>query len=524
MTRLVWRATIRAALFSAVALSSATAAETPNTPGADQPASGQDSLVSRGAYLARVGDCVACHTAPGGKPYAGGLYVNTPFGQLPTPNLTPDKETGLGNWTEQDFYRALHFGIRKDGAYLYPGLPYPWFTHVTEDDVKALWAYISSLPPVHAPTPPNKLMFPFTIRAGIAGWNALYFKPGTFKPDPGKSAAWNRGAYLVEGLGHCADCHTPKNLAQAPINSEAFAGGKVDNWYAPNITSDKKEGIGSWSQTTIVAYLKRGAAQGQGVAFGPMAQTVHDSLSHLTDQDLTDMATYIQTIPPKENYKLAALQTEGGGDPGEQVYLSYCSSCHQPNGRGIGNAIPNLADNGAVAAQGPQDVIRAVEGGLPAQDTYGPMPGFATVLTPQQIADVANYVRTSWGNKAPATATAEMASAIQPATETIMAGTHWCGKPPPAKLDQAIADPAHGIQGELAQITQVNMLDSVDKIVQDTKKADPDAKQADIVNSLTNAFCPYVQKNADVPARGKGPYLDRFSILVYTQLTDHNRN
>jgi mono/diheme cytochrome c family protein len=244
----------------------------------------------------------------------------------------------------------------------------------------------------------------------------------------------------------------------------------------------------------------------------------------LTDQDLNDMAKYIQTIPPKENYKLAALQTEGGQPAGEQVYLTYCSSCHQPNGQGIGNAIPNLAENGAVAAQGPQDVIRAIDGGLPAQDSYGPMPGFATVLTPQQIADVTNYVRTSWGNKAPATATADMASTIQPATETIMAGTHWCGKPPPAKLDQAIADPANGIESELGQVTQVNMLDQVDKIVQDTKKADPDAKQADIVNSLTNAYCPFVQKNPDVPARQKGPYLDRFSVLVYTQLTTHGRN
>jgi mono/diheme cytochrome c family protein len=385
--------------------------------------------------------------------------------------------------------------------------------------VLAIKAYLFSLAPVHAPTKPNKLIFPFNIRAGIAGWNALYFKPGVFKPDASKSPEWNRGAYLVEGFGHCADCHTPKNLAQAPINTEAFAGGKVDDWYAPNITSDKKEGIGSWSQQTIVAFLKNGASQGKGVAFGPMAQTVHDSLSHLTDQDLNAMAAYIKTIPPKENYKLAALQPNENQAAGQQVYLSYCASCHQPDGRGIGNAIPNLADNGAVTAQEPDDVIRAIDGGLPAQNTYGPMPGFATVLTPQQIADVTNYVRTSWGNKAPATATASQASAIQPKTETIMAGTHWCGKPPPAKLDRAIADPANGIEAAMASITPDTLLPAVDKIVKDVKKADPQAKQDDIVNSLTNAYCPYVAKNDAVPPRQKGPVLDRFSVLVYTQLT-----
>jgi mono/diheme cytochrome c family protein len=532
----LWRAALRATVFSLfmpVAVQAAGYGQDTNAKqdvGAKQgsgsqpdPAAanggGSQSLISRGAYLARVGDCVACHTAAGGKPYAGGLYVNTPFGQLPTPNLTPDKETGIGNWSDDDFYRAMHLGIRKDGAYLYPGLPYPWFTHATRDDVLAIKAFLFLLQPIHAPAKPNKLMFPFTIRAGIAGWNALYFKPGVFKPDASKSADWNRGAYLVEGLGHCSDCHTPKNTAQAPIDSEAFAGGKVDDWFAPNITSDPKEGIGKWSQATIVEYLKKGASPGQGVAFGPMAQTVHDSLSHLTDQDLNAMAAYIKTIPPKQNYKLASLQTEGTQPAGEQVYLSYCSSCHQPNGHGIAGAIPTLADNGAVTAQGPQDVIRAIDGGLPAQDTYGPMPGFATVLTAQQIADVTNYVRTAWGNKAPATATPDMASAIQAKTPTIMAGTHWCGKPPPAELDKAIADPANGIQSAMAAINDVNLLDQVDTIVKDVRKVAPQAKQADIVNSLTNAYCPYVDKNTSVVARQKGPILDRFSVLVYSQLT-----
>jgi mono/diheme cytochrome c family protein len=519
-----WRVAMRAAVFSAGLPGLAWAAAAGATAQPPGPGAAQDQI-TRGAYLARVGDCVACHTAAGGKPYAGGLYVNTPFGQLPTPNLTPDKEYGIGSWTDDQFYRAMHFGIRNDGAYLYPGLPYPWFTHVTRDDVMAIKAFLFSLPPVHEKNKPNKMAFPFTIREGIAGWNALYFHPGDFKPDPKQSAEWNRGAYLVTGLGHCADCHTPKNVALAPIDSEAFAGGNVDNWYAPNITSDPKEGIGTWSQPTIVTFLKNGASQGKGVVFGPMAQTVHDSLSHLTDADLNAMAVYIKSIPPKRNYKLASLQVAAGDQPiGEQVYLTNCSSCHQPNGKGITGVIPNLADNGAVAAQGPQNVIRAVEGGLPAQDSYGPMPGFATILSPQQIADVTNYVRTTWGNKAPATATAGMAETIQKATETIMAGTHWCGKPPPAALDEAIANPANGIEGEMKAMTPDTLLTSVDDIVKSVRKVAPEAKQGDIVNSLTNAYCPYVENDQAVPAKMKGPILDRFAVLVYTQLRNNGQN
>ncbi len=483
------------------------------------PPPGNADQISRGAYLVRIGDCEACHTVTGSPKLSGGLYLNTPFGKMATPNLTPDKETGIGTWSDNDFYRALHEGIRKDGAYLYPGLPYPWYTKVTRDDVMAIKAYLFSLPPVHAPQKPDHLIFPFNIRTGIAGWNALYFKEGTYQPDPTKSAVWNRGAYIVEGLGHCADCHTPKNLAQAPINSEAFAGGKFDDWYAPNITTDKKEGIGTWSQAQIVSYLKEGAAAGKGVAFGPMAQTVHDSLSHLTDADLTAIATYLQTIPPKATYKLAALEPGAGKEAGRLVYLSYCSSCHQPNGQGIGNAIPPLADNGAVASQGPENVLRVVIGGLPAQASYGPMPGFATLLSPEQIADVTNYVRTAWSNKAPATASPDMVGPLLPKTQSIMAATHWCGSQGTTPLDAAIHNPANGILADMQAITPDNELQQVNAIVQKIQHAAPQAKQADVVNRLTAAYCPQVETNTKLANDRKAPALDQFSELVYTELT-----
>jgi len=478
------------------------------------------SVIAHGQYLATIGDCVACHSADGGKPFAGGSYLNSPFGQIASPNITPDKKTGIGNWTDDQFYDALHKGVDNHGDYIYPAMPYQWYTHVTRDDVMAIKAYLFSLAPVDAPKKPNHLIFPFNIRAGIGGWNALYFKEGTFQPDQSKSPEWNRGAYIVTGLGHCAACHTPKNAAQAPIEGQAFAGGSIDNWYAPNITSDPKEGIGAWSNDKIVAYLKKGAAQGKGAAFGPMAQTVHDSLSHLTDADLQDIAVYLKTIPPKHTYHEAKMQTAYVHDAGVQVYLTNCASCHQPNGKGLGDSVPNLAGNGAVTAKGAENVVRAILGGLPAQETYGPMPGFATVLSTQQIADVANYVRTSWGNGAPANATQEMVASLTPKTETMMAGDHWCTNPGHGKLADAINNPTSGIASDMQQINQTTLVPQIKKIVADVQHAAPGATKAEIVNTLTASYCPIVFKDQSVPANLKGPRLDEFATLVYTAITE----
>ena len=256
------------------------------------------ALVERGSYLARAGDCEACHTKPGGAPYAGGEAINSPFGALYAPNLTPDAVHGIGAWSDNDFYRAMHEGVGRQGQNLYPAFPYQWFTEVTRDDVLAIRAFLKTVPPSSEPSKPNRLMFPFDIRAGLGPWDALSLHPGEFKPDPSKSDAWNRGAYLVEGLGHCGDCHTPKGLAMEPENSKAFSGGSIDHWYAPNITSDPAEGIGRWSEGGLVKYFKTGTDPGNGVVVGPMAQVVHDSLAHLTDSDLQAIAAYVKSIPP----------------------------------------------------------------------------------------------------------------------------------------------------------------------------------------------------------------------------------
>lgn len=478
------------------------------------------AVINHGKYLALIGDCVACHTASGGKPFAGGQLMQSPFGKIASSNITPDKQTGIGNWTDDQFYGALHKGIKANGSYIYPAMPYQWFTNVTRDDVMAIKAYLFSLTPVNAPDKPNDLVFPFNIRTGIGAWNELYFKQGWLKPDSSKSPEWNRGAYLVQGLGHCAECHTPKNVAQAPIDSEAFAGGKIDDWFAPNITSDPKEGIGTWSVDTIVSYLKKGSAPGKGIAIGPMAQTVHDSLSKLTDSDLHDIALYLKSIPPKSTYKPNTSQSSLVREAGAQIYETNCSSCHQPDGKGLGQAVPPLAGNGAVTAKGSENVIRAVLGGLKAQGTYSPMPGFATILSYEQIADVANYVRTSWGNGAPATATAELVNSLAPRTDTMIAATHWCENPTKDKLGQAITDPSGSIEPALQQVNEATVLPQVKKIVADLHRQVPDAKNDEMINDLTAAYCPIVFKNKSIVASQRAPQLDQFASLVFTVLTE----
>ena len=271
-----------------------------------------NDLVRRGEYLARLGDCVACHTAPGGKPYAGGLMINTPFGGIASPNITPDEATGIGGWTDEQFYRAMHEGRGVRGGYLYPAFPFTSFTKVSREDVLAIKAYLFSLEPVTAQRQPNTLQFPFNIRQSLLGWRELFFRPGTFKPDPARTTEVNRGAYLVEGLGHCGECHTPRNVLGATERNQALSGAIVDGWLAPNITSDMRQGIGGWSDTELAAFLKTGVAPAKGVVFGPMKDVVHDSLQYASDDDIRAIIAYLRTTAAQEQPAAPAAELEQG--------------------------------------------------------------------------------------------------------------------------------------------------------------------------------------------------------------------
>ncbi|MCC2956343.1 cytochrome c [Massilia sp. IC2-477] len=363
--------------------------------------------IARGAYLARAGDCIACHTARGGAEYAGGRALDTPFGRLYGPNLTPDMETGIGAWSADDFWNALHNGKSRDGRLLYPAFPYTNYTKVSRADSDALYAYFRSLAPQRQPNRPHELDFPYDQQALLAGWRLLYFKPATFTPQPQRGLEWNRGAYLVEGLGHCSACHSTRNRLGA--SGETLSGGLIPTigWYAPSLTASGEAGLGDWDKQHIVALLQTGISP-RGSATGPMAEVVARSLQHLSPNDLGAMATYLKSLPPTD-----APRQDSGERASEQLlaegrrlYGSYCVDCHGADGKGKAPAYPPLAGNRAVTMTPAVNAIRIVlNGGFPPGTAGNPrpygMPPYSHELNDAQVAAVLTYVRGSWGNDAP---------------------------------------------------------------------------------------------------------------------------
>ncbi len=369
---------------------------------------GQDfSQIERGRYLAAAGDCAGCHTKPGGKDFAGGLPVETPFGLVISPNITPDNETGIGLWTDDDFVRAMTQGIRRDGAHLFPAMPYVYYTKVSRDDVLAIRAYLATVPAVANGVKADQLPFPLSVRTDMAAWNKLYFTPGAFQPDPNKNAEWNRGAYLVEGLMHCGACHTPKNIAGGDENSERLQGYALQGWFAPDLTTDQRRGIGSWSADDLVAYLKTGHNRFTA-ATGPMADVVTHSGSKMTDADLHAVAAYLKDQPaPNEKSPPPVATSDPAMKAGAAIYADECSACHAAAGKGIAKLFPALAGSASVQSTDPTSLIRVVLAGTQSVATSGAptapsMPAFGQTLDNREAAAVLTYIRNAWGNAATA--------------------------------------------------------------------------------------------------------------------------
>ena len=370
-----------------------------------------DSLIARGAYLARAGNCMDCHTARGGASYAGGLGIATPFGTVFTSNLTPDANTGIGSWSPAHFWRAMHNGRSKSGRLLYPAFPYTSYTQVTREDSDALFAYLRRQPAVNQPNRPHSLDFPFSSQAALAVWRALYFKPGVYQPNASRDAEWNRGAYLVNGLGHCSACHSPRDALGGSRQSLALAGGLIpmQNWYAPSLTSVHEAGVADWDKERIVQLLQTGVAPGASVN-GPMAEVVLGSTQYLTEPDLGAMATYLKalpgTSPPSEK---AAAPDPAKPSPGTaknaKLYEQHCAQCHGAQGEGIANAYPPLAGNRAVTMDATDNLVQMVLNGGFAPATRGNprpfgMPPFVLVLDDSEVAGLISHIRSSWGNQA----------------------------------------------------------------------------------------------------------------------------
>ncbi|WP_322045786.1 cytochrome c [Paraburkholderia sp. J67] len=390
-------------------------------------------IVQRGEYLTRVGDCAACHTADPARPFAGGLPISTPFGRIYTPNITPDTDTGIGQWSDADFMRAMHEGIRKGGERLYPAFPYVEFTRVSGQDVQAIRAYLKTLAPIHATPPANELHFPFNQRWLMQLWNLFNFEEGRFVPDPQKSAEYNRGAYLVRGLAHCEECHTPRNLTQGLKKSERFSGATQAGWQAYNITPDRAGGIGGWSDDALASYLTTGVATGHANAAGPMAAVVQNSTQYLTPEDLRSIGVFLRAQPAvaggvtrsrdsfgqPANDDITTLRgTRITAVDGVQLFVANCASCHNWTGAGVGasapGAYPSLIHNSVAGAASAGNLAMVILHGVTrrTRDADVLMPGFGSQLSNDQIAAIANYVTKTFGNPQ-AAITADQVAALR---------------------------------------------------------------------------------------------------------------
>jgi mono/diheme cytochrome c family protein len=376
------------------------------------------AVIEHGRYMATAADCTACHTVQGGQPFGGGGALETPFGILLAPNITPDVMTGIGGWSDGEFINALQNGIGHGGIHLYPAMPYTYYTKMTREDVIAIRAFLDTLQPVRNAVQANRLPFPFNQREAMLGWNELYFSPGEFKPNPGKSPEWNRGAYLVEAVEHCGLCHTPKNAMGGDEGSRAMQGSVLQNWYAPNLTGDRRVGIGDWTVDNITLYLKTGR-NSYDIASGPMADAVSHSTSQLTDADLYAIAVYLKDLPP------------GGGEPpqpvsaqdpamqrGQAIYGAQCAACHTMAGGGIVGLFPRLSGAPLVQQSQATSLIRVVLEGSRAVATdaapTGPaMPSFAWRLSDADVAAVLTYIRNAWGNAAAPVSAGDVSSMRQ---------------------------------------------------------------------------------------------------------------
>jgi mono/diheme cytochrome c family protein len=362
-------------------------------------------LIAKGEALAGAGYCANCHTAKGGATYAGGYGMPTPFGVIYSTNVTPDPETGIGRWSEAAFARALHEGVARDGSHLFPAFPFDHFTKVTDEDVKALYAYFMTRPPVRATAQSNTLPFPLNIRLLQAGWKLLFVANGRYQPDSTKSAEWNRGAYLAEGLSHCGACHTPRNLLGAERSSRAYAGGEVDGWIAPPLT-DANPAPAPWSQADLFSYLRSGSSAVHGTAAGSMSPVVH-GLAKLPDSDIEAIAIYFADINRSATRAVGsqasviskAVSTSGLGigqepDPDARLYVAACGSCHYNSGAPL-EVRPELALNTALTLPEPTNFIRVVLDGIGIRDGMPGvmMPGFARALSDSDIARLAAYLR-----------------------------------------------------------------------------------------------------------------------------------
>jgi mono/diheme cytochrome c family protein len=483
----------------------------------------QNALIARGKYLTTAADCMPCHTGPGHQPFSGGLVLATPFGGLTSPNITPDKQTGIGNWTDAQFYAAVHNGTSPGRSYLvfpkylYPAMPFTSYAKLSHNDVMAIKAYIFSLTPVNVARTPNTLVFPFSQRPVLLGWRILFFRSSPLQMPANWSDSQKNGAYLTEALGHCGECHTPRNIMSAMILSQAYAGAPIDAYFAPNISSDKKYGVGGWAQSDLVAYLHDDGNMVKGSSFGPMNDVVTNSTSQIPESDDVDIATYLQNVVAPQSVPPtgAAEDAPASIELGTTVYAANCAGCHGATGTGRSPIIPGLAGNDSVMATQPTNVIGAVLSGLAPWKNGPAMPSFATALSDNEIAAVTNYVRTSWGNTATANATPKDVMAVRgiavvPAMANLASDKFGCPHVSSAGGATSIADPGSNLLDIYNGATPATLPNRTRSLIVGIRAANSSISNPDLTNTLIAAYCPVVANNAALSSSGKQAAMSNF--------------
>lgn len=489
--------------------------------------------IQRGEYLTAAGDCMPCHTAPGAKPFSGGLSFVTPFGTLFSPNISPDKATGIGNWTGKQFWNSLHNGTSPGSSlvvfpkYLYPAMPYTSYAKLSKPDVMDIKAYLDAIPAIHAPHVQNRLNFPFNIRAMLLGWRIMFFSRQPVHFAKSWSPAVRNGAYIAQALGHCSECHSPRNLLFAIKSGETLAGAQIlgEPWYAPNISSSKQYGVGGWNRADLVSYLHDGGNMTRGSAFGPMQSVVDDSLSQMPKSDIEDLAAYLQTATkPRKTHVRAVRLAKGEIAEGHALYVQNCAACHQANGEGVANVFPNLKGNRAVTDGPSNNLIGVMLGGMTPWHANGPaMPAFGSILNDHQIAAIANYVRTAWGNHGVTDAKASMVLAFRktaPPHEIALADADYLDLPPIASaaarklncplLSGGMVGPGDGMMSIMQGATPDTLANRTRMLLAALRKSDPNASPAQVSHDLMTAYCPVVAGDAGMSLSAKKAALKRF--------------
>jgi len=452
----------------------------------------RNEMIQHGEYVARAAGCVSCHSEPGGKAFAGGAALKTPFGTVYAPNITPDK-SGIGGWEAQDFERAVRLGLRKDGALLYPAMPYTHYAHMSRDDMAALWSYLRLIPAISHQTPKNALSFPFTMRASLGVWQSLYYKPAAFSPQPAKGEAWNRGYYLVEALGHCDTCHAARTGTPSAAPAQRLTEVQIEDWYVPD--------VGGGALTSITGKL-----------------AVHDSLSHLTDADVLAVESYLKDRPKgaaSEHAQAITTTSDENLKEGRALFERSCANCHGSSGRGQKGVAP-LAGDHALAARSPHYAVIVLLEGLPAHRPAGAMQGFAKSLDDQQIADVTNFIRGAWGNHGAPNATPWTVGSWRQLAQPPAGTPAEALRCPP--LDASALRPALAAAAKLHQAAHDRA--ELQSLVSSYLTARPQSSSGQTIEALSTAYCGAIESDHRSPAQASADTAD-FALQVAMVLSQH---